>query len=1339
MGDSGADGRPKRPSDDSWVVSVHATTERATPVGTGVVIDDTRILTCRHVARLAASSTGLGRVRFVKRRSESADYPSVPVARWGPALNQDCEDHCDIVVGHLAGPIPDGVTPARLRNPGHGELHAKSWWSFGFGRGDHYGDEASGAVGSEAGMGWLRLSTTSEYVVERGFSGAAIWSADYDAVVGFVTQAAQGQNNGDGRAITVRGAIACLPDEKLELLMEWTLTDAPAQDQAEWGIAGSAPAAADAGSGWSLTDDPATTEHWEPRARGVTLAGEQGWRFRGRRAALEVVRSFLDQLIPPRGPLVVTGSPGVGKSAVVARMVTTADRGIAEQLPTDDTAVRATVGSVSCAVHAKGKTALEVARAIARAASVRLPEGPEEIEHFANWLVAGRGEGSGRFNLVVDALDEAATPADARLIARHLVRALAETGASRGIGVVVATRRDDAKGSLLDCLQPASTVVDLDAAEFFDLGDLEDYAQATVRLVGDERPESPYADPAVAAPVAQAIARIAKGNFLVAGLTAREHGLFDHKPVPVGQLGPARSVNDALLRYVARIGTVDVLGSERCAEDVLTVLAFAEAPGFTLELWVAGIDAIYGTRLGSAALRRFAGSAAASFLVQSVEGSAAPTFRLFHQALNDSLLAARATMATRVADEAALTQAFLGLARLDWDRAPAYIARSLVSHARRGHLVDTLLLDDNYLLRADLYRLRSAGLGTTTDRGRRRQRLIALTSLAAAADPPTRAALFSVTNAMERLDVGLELTVVGQPYRARWAQAAANGELARLEGHTGSVQALAALPVGDQTLLVSGGLDGTVRLWDPATGEERGRLEGHTGSVRALAAVPVGDRVLLASAGRDGTVRLSDPATGEERGRLKGCAALALAAVPVDARVLLASAGRDGTVRLWDPATGEERARLAGHTEAVQTLAAVPIGDRVLLASGGRDGTVRLWDPATGEERARLAGYADWVRALAAVPVGDRTLLVSGDREGTVRLWDPATGEERARVEGYADWVQALVAVPVGDQVLLASGGRDGTVRLWDPATGEERAQAEGYTDWGQALAAVPVGDRVLLASGGSDRTVRLWDPATGEERARLAGHTGSVLALATMPVGDRTLLASGGSDRTVRLWDPATGEERARLAGHTGSVLALATMPVGDRTLLASGGSDRTVRLWDPATGEERARLAGHTGSVLALATMPVGDRTLLASGDDHGTLWLWDPAGDGRGMRVEGHTGSVQALAVVPVGDRVLLAVGGSDRTVWLWDPVDGEKARLEGHTGWVRALAAVPIGDRVLLASGGGLDRTVWLWDPATGRARATAYVHSAVNALVAIGSGVAFGLQAGVGILDFLAVT
>ena len=101
--------------------------------------------------------------------------------------------------------------------------------------------------------------------------------------------------------------------------------------------------------------------------------------------------AWLDRAVPDRRVLVVTGSPGVGKSAVLGRIVTTADPGIRASLPPGDEAVRASLGSVSCAVHAKGKTALEVAEEIARAASAALPGEPDDLAPAIRDALSQRG------------------------------------------------------------------------------------------------------------------------------------------------------------------------------------------------------------------------------------------------------------------------------------------------------------------------------------------------------------------------------------------------------------------------------------------------------------------------------------------------------------------------------------------------------------------------------------------------------------------------------------------------------------------------------------------------------------------------------------------------------------------------------------------------------------------------------------------------------------------------------------------------------------------------------------------------------------------------------------
>ncbi|WP_323138882.1 AAA family ATPase [Streptomyces mirabilis] len=626
-----------------------------------------------------------------------------------------------------------------------------------------------------------------------GYSGAALWSPTYHAVVGMVGQA---NSRGDALALTLFQADKCLPDEKLSALTEWSAQDAGESALAAWG--------------WTLEDDPEAGRHWKPRARGVSTDAERGFRFRGRTAALTEIVEWITADEAPRHVLVVTGSPGVGKSAVLGRVVTSADTAIAATLPQADGAVRAPLGSVSCAVHAKGKDALEVAHEIARAASAAIPQA---VSDLAPGLRAALTDASGApFTVVIDALDEATSAKQARLIARQIAIPLAETCADLHVRVVVGSRRRDDEGDLLAAFGDAARVIDLDNPAYFEEADLAAYAQATLQLLGDERPGNPYADDRVARPVAASIARLADANFLVAGLTSRTRGLRDTVAVAPADISFNPTVAAALHEYLARLPSIDGIA----AETVLAALAYAEAPGLPLSLWGVAITALHGTCPTENHLRTFARSAAANFLIETgVNDQNAGVFRLFHQALNDALKQSRNTEN----DEQALTRAFIAHGQTrGWENAPAYLLRSLPRHALRGQVVDDLLADMTYPLHADLRRLIPVVGPAQTPEGRGSALILRQTPLAIDAGPAERAALFSVTEAQEGIGRTYQEHAADSPYRAVWALVTPQAEEAVLEGHTEEVRAVCGLVVRGRSVLASAAEDGTLRLWDPVLG-----------------------------------------------------------------------------------------------------------------------------------------------------------------------------------------------------------------------------------------------------------------------------------------------------------------------------------------------------------------------------------------------------------------------------------------------------------------------------------------------------------------------------------------
>ncbi|WOT40707.1 trypsin-like peptidase domain-containing protein [Streptomyces coeruleorubidus] len=1271
-----------RPGSDRWVAAIHAAEKDRTPLGSGFLVDARRVLTCAHVVFKGGQQRPELWVAFpnapglLRRRVKVLEVAAPAVEE------QDIDDAAALI---LAEVVPEEYA-APLRQPEAAGLVGRRWWAFGFPHPDQklgmLGNTADGVVGEAIGYGWVRLDTGSRYVVQPGYSGAALWSPDYEAVVGMVGQA---QGNGDARAITVQAITGCLPGQRLDLLTSWSAEAAGESALAAWG--------------WNLADDPEAGRHWQPRARGVHTDAQRGFRFRGRTAALTEVCDWLTDTQSRRQVLVVTGSPGVGKSAVLGRIVTTAAPGIAAALPSDDVAVRAPEGSVACAVHAKGKTALDVAGEIARAASARLPAHVNDLAPSVRDALEG-GKRTG-FTVVIDALDEAASPQQARLIIHHIARPLAETLHHLGVRVIVGTRRRDHGGPILEAFGN-HRLVDLDTPKYFALADLAAYAMAALQLDGDERHDNPYNTREIAEPVAERIALVAKGNFLVAGLIAHAHGIHDQLPVPADALTFDPTVDAALNDYLALLPGVDGVS----ATALLTALAYAEAPGMPIEIWRAAISALGHTVPTDQQLRAFARSSAANFLIESsTDQPHVPVFQLFHQALNDALL----RHCDITADERAITSVFLRLGQAsDWAHAPAYLLRSLPGHATRGHAIEQLLRDDAYPLYADLRRLIPAAITASTPATRARARLLRKTPRAIEATPGERAALFSISEALHNLGSTYRTRSSAGAYRAKWAATLQNEEVV-LDGHSSQVDVLCAVPAGADRFLLAAAAGSRVRLWDPTIGAVEQIFHGHGQPVGALCTVPAGEgRFLLVTGSYDSTVRLWDPTTGTEVHRLDGHTnwVTALCAVPAgDGRTLLATASHDHSVRLWDPTTGTEVHRLDGHTDPVTELCTVSTGDgRVLLASGSLDHTARLWDPAAGTEAHRLDGHSHWVTELCAVPVGGgRTLLATASND-QLRLWDPTTGAQDHSLGGRVRWVTALCAVPAGNgRTLLAiASGDNSPVLLWDPVTRTEERYLPDRSRTYQLCAVPAGGGRTLLATG-SYRTVRLWDPTTGTEEQAFYGHSSVISAITTVPAGGgRTLLATGGYDRTVRLWDPTANTEDRLLDDGSVPFLASCTVSTGKNRILLVTAANTKVRLWHPATGAP-GHILDHEDLITTVHVFSLSSgRLLLATGGD-GAVRLWNPATGTKERHLRGHSDRVSALCTVPVsGGRTLLASASYDCTVRLWDPTTGAEERVLNHREYpVMKMCAVPAGDgRAFVATGLNYVGTTVLWDPATG---------------------------------------
>lgn len=565
---------------------------RVGDVGAGVIIAPDLVLTCSHVVP-----------------HDSVDVVLVQLGLTVAASVEFRDDDGDLAVLRLVTPV--SVVCAPLRAPT--ALSDHTYVVQGFAGGHH--TESRGRLGGRVGPGWVQLEHTSGHRIDRGFSGAPVWDDTLQAVVGIVVTAHKAV--GGGNLIPVEEIVRLWPSAALY-------------------------------TGWRVDLDDAFDTHWLPRARGVEPHEPTDvWHFVGRHRALHELAFYLQGQADGRVRAVV-GSPGSGKSAVLARTVVLADRAGRPLVPMDSLPPEVAlppVGSVTIAVHARGKTLMDVVRTIADAAEVEAADQTELLQRC------------GPISVVVDALDEAT--GDAPMAIATMLNRLA-THPERH--VVVGTRAG-ARGSNSNTLLTRlgdPVVLNLDSESYLDHQDVVHYAERRLD------------DPARAA----AIAEHAGGNFLIAQLACLTGS--DRLPASVGA-----AVDDYLsIRF----------DDPRKARELLLPLVFAKGAGLPEgPEWLALANALNAADHTPRDLRDVLMSAA-SYLVERADGR----YRLFHQSLDDAL---RDEHHGRAPEQ--IVYETLRARVVDWSTAPDYTLVHLVEHAVDAGRLDELVEDLDFVLAAD--------------------------------------------------------------------------------------------------------------------------------------------------------------------------------------------------------------------------------------------------------------------------------------------------------------------------------------------------------------------------------------------------------------------------------------------------------------------------------------------------------------------------------------------------------------------------------------------------------------------------------------------------------------
>ena len=353
-------------------------------------------------------------------------------------------------------------------------------------------------------------------------------------------------------------------------------------------------------------------------------------------------------------------------------------------------------------------------------------------------------------------------------------------------------------------------------------------------------------------------------------------------------------------------------------------------------------------------------------------------------------------------------------------------------------------------------------------------------------------------------------------------------------------------PVGDSYLLASAGNDQRVLLWEinMQEGISHSRLHqtlsGYSDAVRSLAFLPQSH--LLVSGGFDKLVHIWDSQRDLDQVTLRAHRDWIFSVAVSPDGQWIASAGYERLIYLWSfpkltAADGDQVAVgafehgpapprvLEGPAGIISGLAFSPDGQ--ILASCSQDGLIYLWHVQSGQRLQTLTWQSCLAWSIAFSP--DGRLLASANFDNTVRLWDvqdladherPASTRLRQTFTGHTGLVWMVAFSPDGQTVISTSN--DQTVRLWDVG-GQQPRVLTGHTSTVRGLAVNPqmAHGRFTLATS-DDKLICIWDGQSGELLHRWQGHQGGIHTLAYS--SDGATLASASEQGDIRLWDGQTG-----------------------------------------------------------------------------------------------------------------------------------------------------------------------------------------------------------------------
>ncbi|XP_030730312.1 WD repeat-containing protein 88 [Globicephala melas] len=279
----------------------------------------------------------------------------------------------------------------------------------------------------------------------------------------------------------------------------------------------------------------------------------------------------------------------------------------------------------------------------------------------------------------------------------------------------------------------------------------------------------------------------------------------------------------------------------------------------------------------------------------------------------------------------------------------------------------------------------------------------------------------------------------------------------------------------DDTKVLSGSYDCTVKLWDAVDGSVVRNFEPGPGAPVLECSVTADSRRIIA-ASYDKTVRAWDLETGKLLWKLSHETFIVSCKFSPDGKYVISGLDVDHGICITDAEDTTTVSHIKDHHRMSVTACCFD-PDSQKVASVSLDRSIKIWDVTSQATLLTITkAHTNAISNCCFTFSGHFLCTSSWDK--TLKIWNVHTGEFRNRgacvtlMQGHEGSVSSCHFAR--DTSLLVSGGFDKTVAIWDVGEGYRKLSLKGHNDWVMDVAIS--NNKKWILSASKDKTMRLWN-----------------------------------------------------------------------------------------------------------------------------------------------------------------------------------------------------------------------------------------------------------------------